>query len=274
MTAFDAFILGLVEGLTEFLPVSSTGHLLITQRVLGLPDDEASRAFAICIQAGAIVAVAWVYAARLRGVFAGLAGRDPAGLSLLRNLVVAFLPAAVVGLLFDERIERVLFGPWPIVVSWTVGAIVILRWASHPRLQGGPGGQPIDSLHWRGALIVGLFQCIALWPGTSRSLVTILGGAVAGLSFAATIEFSFLLGLLTLGAATAWKLLDDGAVLFDTYGAAPLAVGFVSAAVSAFAAIRWMLGWLNRRGLALFAWWRLAAAAGVAAMLLSGRWTA
>lgn len=266
MELWQALILGLVEGLTEYLPVSSTGHLLIAQRALGIPASEAANAYAIVIQAGAIVAVLGLYRRRVGELLLGLAGKHAAGRQLLIALAVAFVPAAVIGFLFDDAIERVLFGPWPIVVAWALGGVLLLGVGS--RLRERPG-IALEQLTARAALWIGLAQCAALWPGVSRSMATILGGVALGLSLGAAVEFSFLLGLLTLGAATAYKLLSSGDVLLASYGPLALLAGFASAWLSAVLAVRWMVGWLNRRGLGIFGWWRLLAAAVVAAWLLS-----
>jgi undecaprenyl-diphosphatase len=267
MTIWQALILGIVEGITEYLPVSSTGHLLVAQRLLGIEATAAANAYAIAIQAGAIVAVIGLYWSRCLQMLQGVLGRDRDGLALLGRLIVAFLPAAVLGLLFDDAIEARLFGPWPIVAAWAVGGLLIL---SLPRrfMTGGSG----DMIHmtWVAALVVGVAQCAALWPGTSRSLATILGGLFVGLSLASAVEFSFLLGLLTLGAATSYKALDEGAAMLTEFGVASIAVGFAAAWVSAVLAVRWMIGWLQQRGLRIFGWWRLAAAVGVSVLVWRG----
>ena len=208
MDLLQALILGLVEGVTEYLPVSSTGHLLITQRLLGIEANETANGYAIAIQAGAILAVLALYRQRVGRMLAGVVGRDTAGFNLALCVVVAFLPAAVIGVIFDKRIEAVLFGVKPIIIAWVAGALVILalsRWIKQHR-----DGRALEQLQWQHAVIIGLLQCIAMWPGTSRSLVTILGGLAVGLSMSAAVEFSFLLGLLTLTAATAYKSLKMG----------------------------------------------------------------
>ena len=268
MSWWQAMILGLVEGLTEYLPVSSTGHLLVTQRLLGIGAGEAANAYAIVIQAGAIAAVFGLYRERIAQIARGVGGGDPAGRRIGLGLIVAFLPAAVFGLLADEAIERHLFGAWPVVAAWAAGGILILAVA--PRIRPGRGND-LEALALRAALIIGVAQCAALWPGVSRSLATILGGVAAGLSLIAAVEFSFLLGLVTLGAATVYKALDSGAAMLEAYGGVELAVGFFAAWISAVLAVKWMVAWLSRRGLAVFGWWRLAAAAIVAGLLLTGR---
>ena len=266
MDLLQALVLGLVEGITEYLPVSSTGHLLIAQRLLGIAPSEAANAFAIAIQAGAILAVLGIYRLRAGQMLQGLVGRNPEGLRMVGCLLVAFLPAAVLGGLFDDAIERVLFGVWPIVIAWVVGGVVILtlsRWVEARRT-----GRSLQELAYGQAFVIGLIQCLAMWPGTSRSLVTILGGLWIGLSLPAAVEFAFLLGLVTLSAATGYTALKHGGVMLESFGPAVLVVGFVTAWVSAAVAVKWMVAWLNRRGLTVFAWWRFAAAAIAAALLL------
>jgi len=265
MDLLQALVLGLVEGFTEYLPVSSTGHLLIAQRLLGITEDKAANSYAIAIQAGAIIAVLGAYRQRVVGMTQGLLGRNPEGLRLVLCLLMAFLPAAVFGLLFDARIEQYLFGIKPVIGAWIVGGVVVLatgKWVERRR-----DAAPLETLALRAAVVIGLVQCLAMWPGTSRSLVTILGGLAVGLSLAAAVEFSFLLGLVTLGAATAYTLLKHGDGMVAAYGWPALLTGFIAAWASAAVAVRWMVAWLNRHGLALFAWWRFAAA-GLAALLL------
>jgi undecaprenyl-diphosphatase len=264
----EAILLGLVEGLTEFLPVSSTGHLLLAQRALGLERTPALDAFVVVVQVGAILAVLGLYRARTAQLFRGLLGRDTVGSSLLVRLAVAFLPAAVLGLIAERAIERHLFGLWPITVAWAVGGVLLLLLARRPARA---DARPLEALTLQGALLVGLFQCAALLPGTSRSLVTLVGGLVAGLSLAAAVEFSFLLGVVTLAAAAAWKLLTKSGPLLDDVGPQALALGTIAAAVSAAAAVTFLVAWVRRHGLAPFGWYRLALAAVVAALLLAGR---
>ena len=268
MQTWQALLLGIVEGLTEYLPVSSTGHLLVAQRLLGIADNEASRAYAIAIQAGAILAVLGLYRTRVTRMARGVLGRDPEGARLLAALTLAFLPVAVLGLLAGDAIEAHLFGAWPVVAAWAAGGVLIL--AAGPWLKG-RSGLPLDAMGPRIALVIGFAQCAALWPGVSRSLATILGGLAAGLSMAAAVEFSFLLGLVSLGAATAYKALDSGGAMLEAYGPLPLAMGFVAAWISATLAVRWMVAYLGRHGLSAFGWWRLAAAGGTGWLLVSGR---
>lgn len=267
MNFWQALVLGIIEGVTEFLPVSSTGHLLVAQRILGIAKSEAANAFAVVIQAGAIVAVLGLYRSRVAQMSQGILGRDRAGARLALALIVAFIPAAVFGLAFNDAIEDYLFGPWPIVAAWFVGGLFILMAGKRLERRQGLG---LDELSLKAALGIGLAQCLALWPGVSRSLATIAGGLEVGLSLAAAVEFSFLLGLITLAAATGYKAVTSGSVMISLFGPLPLVLGFLAAFVSAVVAVRAMVSWLRARGLGIFAWWRIAIAAAVAAMLTFG----
>lgn len=273
MSLLQAAVLGVVEGVTEYLPVSSTGHLILAQKAMGLGDGDgaakqAADAYAICIQAGAIVAVLGLYARRVKQMTLGLAGRDVAGRRIFINIVAAFLPAAVIGLLFDDMIEQHLFGLTPVVIAWFVGGVAILLVAWHRRGTPPREGHNLAGLTTRAAIIIGFAQCIAMWPGTSRSLVTIVGGVLVGLSLPAAVEFSFLLGVVTLGAATCYKALQHGDVMLDLYGPASLVTGFIAATLSAVLAVKWMVAYLNTHGLAIFGYYRVAIALIVAALML------
>ncbi|MAF65784.1 MAG: UDP-diphosphatase [Planctomycetes bacterium] len=270
MEWWEALLLGAVEGLTEYLPVSSTGHLLLAQRALGLEAGGAANAYAICIQAGAILAVAGLYRRRVAQMARGLAGGDAEGARLLACIVTAFVPAAVVGLLFDDWIEARLFGLWPIVSSWFVGGVLILVVGRARRASTARSERSLASLAPSAALVIGLAQTLALWPGTSRSLVTIVGGLLVGLSLSAAVEFSFLLGLATLLAATAYKALGHGSEMLATFGPLNLVLGLFSAWLFAVLSVRWMIAWLERHGLALFGWYRVILAVGVGSILWSG----
>lgn len=265
MSWWEAVLLGLVEGLTEYLPVSSTGHLVLAQRALGIEEGSASNAYAICIQAGAILAVLGLYRGRVVQVLRGLAGRDPEGLRLATCMGIAFLPAAVVGLLFDDKIEELLFGLKPIVAAWLVGGVAILVVSRLRRGALGAGTASLTQLGLLGAFLIGSAQCLALWPGTSRSLVTIVGGLLVGLSMSAAVEFSFLLGVLTLLAATAYKAIGDGPLLVEHYGLWTMLLGTLSAWLFAVFSVKWMVRWLQSHGLELFGWYRvlLALAVGI-----------
>lgn len=264
MDNLQALILGLVEGITEYLPVSSTGHLLLAQRLLGIPSSTAADAFAISIQGGAILAVLGLYRARVASMIRGVFGRDESGRRLAFNLLAAFVPAAVLGLILEKVIKKYLFGGnewglWPVVAAWFVGGVAILAVSWHRKKKGEtPGtGLSLDQLTLRMAVIVGIAQCLAMWPGVSRSLITIVGGVLVGLSLPAAVELSFLLGVITLSAATAKDALDNGAVMLAAYGPVPLLIGFVAAWASAVVAVRWMVGYLTRHGMEIFGWYRV-----------------
>ncbi|MHC5011043.1 MAG: undecaprenyl-diphosphate phosphatase [Planctomycetota bacterium] len=265
----DAIVLGVVEGITEYLPISSTGHLILTERILGIPGSHAAHAFVIFIQAGAIVAVLLLYRARVAVMVRGLLGRDPAGRRLVLAVAAASLPAAVVGLLLDDWIEENLFGLRPVVAAWITGGLAILLFARSRRGRRGPRIE-LEALTWHLALLVGIAQCLALWPGTSRSLVTIVGGLLVGLNLAAAVEFSFLVGVVVLGGATAYKAVQSGADMVGAYGASTLVVGFLAAAVSAVLAVRWLVAWVSRHGLLIFGWYRVLLGLLVFGLVLAG----
>lgn len=267
MSWWEALVLGAVEGLTEYLPVSSTGHILLAQRALGLSKDAAADAYAICIQAGAIAAVLVLYRRRVADAALGVLGRSASGRRLALSLLLAFLPAAAVGLAGKDVIRERLFGLWPVVFAWALGGLVLL---ALPRGGRRPAGAPLERLGARGALLIGLFQCLALWPGTSRSLVTILGGLFVGLSLPAAVEFSFLLGLVTLGAATAYEALAHGEALLASYPAGSMLLGFLAAWAFAAVSVRWMVAHLEAFGLRPFGLYRLALSAGTALALALG----
>jgi undecaprenyl-diphosphatase len=274
LTAAKAALLGIVEGVTEFLPISSTGHLVVTEKLIDVGTHpgakDAADTYAITIQSGAILAVLVLYWRRLIGMARGVVGRDRDGRRIVTATFIAFIPAAIVGVALEKAIRDKLFGVWPIIVAWAVGGVVILLFARALHERGEQSGAPIESITVRAAVIIGAAQVIALWPGTSRSMVTILAALVVGYSVGAAVEFSFLLGLLTLGAATAFDLLRHGKELFDTYGYLNPLIGFVFAFVSAVIAIRWMVLYLRRHSLQIFGWYRLIIAAIALVLLITG----
>ncbi len=277
MEWWQAVVLGIVEGLTEYLPVSSTGHLILTQRALGITSDASADAFAICIQFGAILAVLGIYFGRVRQMAEGWLGRNPEGFRLGLNVLVAFLPAAVIGLLLEEKIKTYLFGGdawglWPTIAAWFVGGIVILivAWKRDRSSNTISARITLAELTWKCAVVIGLIQCLAMWPGVSRSLVTILGGLAVGLSLASAVEFSFLLGLLTLTAATAYDGLKHGSEMLEQFGPIPIILGLIAAWISAFIAVKWMVDYLNRHSLAVFGYYRIALSIVVTALILTG----
>ena len=270
MEWWQALILGVVEGATEYLPVSSTGHLILTQRAMGIANSEAANAYAICIQGGAILAVLTLYFKHVKQMGRGLLGQDEAGLRLVRNLCVSVLPLGAVVFL-EKLIKGYLFGLWPVTAAWFVGGVAILvvsRWRRHRDTT--VQGCEMVHMTWRMALVIGVVQCIAVWPGTSRSLVTIVGGLLVGLSLSAAIEFSFLLGVVTLGAATLKDTYEYSDVMLNEYGWGTMAIGAVFAFVSAVAAVKWMVSYLQKHSLKVFGYYRVALALVVTSLILSG----
>jgi undecaprenyl-diphosphatase len=263
LSAFDAIVLGVVEGVTEYLPVSSTGHLLITARILDLPSagkaGDAVKSYEIAIQFGAILAVLVLYWGRVREMFDGLIGRDPEGRRLLSVVVLAFVPAALVGVIAEKVIKDVLFGSWPVITAWIVGGIAILL-LSRAGVLAPTGGRSIEGLTVRDGLLIGAAQVLALWPGTSRSLVTILAALLIGMSMAAAVEFSFLLGLVTLTAATGYELLSNGKLMLDTFGLGIPLLGLAVAFGAAIVSVRWMVTYLSRHDFSIFGWYRIGVA--------------
>jgi undecaprenyl-diphosphatase len=246
-----ALVLGVVEGLTEFLPVSSTGHLILAGDLLGF-NDEKGKIFHVAIQTGAMLAVVWEYRARFAHVLARVL-TEPAAQRFVANVAVAFVPAAILGLAFAKHIKALLFKPVPVAIAFIVGAFVIL-WAE--RRDHRVRVESVDDMTWLDALKVGCAQCFALIPGTSRSGATIIGGMLFGLSRRAATEFSFFLAVPTLIAAGAydfWKSRE----LFSVGDLEVLGVGLVTAFVSAFLCIRWLLRYIASHDFTIFAWYRI-----------------
>ncbi len=282
MTLLEAIILGLVEGITEYLPVSSTGHLILTSALLGLDTPEQKGAvdtFNIAIQGGAILAVVGLYFPRILQMLRGLIGKDAAGRKLLINLFIAFLPAAILGVALNDLIEANLFHPVPVLIALFVGGVWMI-WLGKGRASK-DAEEPaltIESMSWKQALGIGCFQVVAMWPGTSRSMMTIAGGTVLGLHPKQAAEFSFLLGLPTLGGACVYSLLKDwkeaqdtgGEMMIEQLGWAPVLVGLAVATVSAAIAIKFLVGFLNKHGLGAFGWYRIALAIVMGAAIYTG----
>lgn len=268
MSPLDAVLFGIVEGLTEFLPVSSTGHLILTSAWLGFgPSNEGVEAFLVVIQAGALLAVVGRYREAVGSMLRGLAGRDPHGLKLVGLLLLGFLPVIPVALLAADAIKARLFAPLPVALALALGGAVMVAMdrrgkaavADTPEtsapLEG--GAAPFADLPWRAALLIGLAQCLALWPGTSRAMVTILAGLAVGLRPRAAAEFSFLLALPTLGAATAYDFVKSGPEILEAAGWPGLALGFGVSCLVAALAMKYFLQFLARWGLAPFGWYRI-----------------
>ena len=249
---WKALILGIVEGLTEFLPISSTGHLIMAGDLLNF-NDERGKVFEIVIQFAAILAVCWEYRARLGAVVSGLVQKQEAAQRFVTNLFVAFLPAAILGLMFATRIKDYLFAPIPVALAFIIGGLVIL-WAE--KRQHIVRIESVDDMRWHDALKIGLAQSLALIPGTSRSGATIIGGLLFGLSRKAATEFSFFLAIPTLTAATFYEVVKYRS-LFHAHDWWLFAVGSAASFVSAFLCVRWLLRYISRHDFSAFAWYRI-----------------
>ena len=294
LSVTDAIVLGVVEGVTEFLPISSTGHLIIANQMLGLESEKqltdrsgrllwhkppsrefpagvpltlklAADTYTVIIQVGAIAAVMFLYWRQVLAMFIGLLGRSSAGFRLLRNVLLAFLPVAIGGLLLHDLIDRYLFSNWAVIAALIAGALLML-WAERwRRMNSGIGfskGEPSD-LTPRKALGIGIAQCLALWPGTSRSMVTIVAGYLAGLNPAKAAEFSFLVGLPTLAGAAVYKAAKTGPAMIEVFGWTDVLLGAGVAAISALIAVKFLVHFIARHGLAVFAYYRLLLAFGL-----------
>jgi undecaprenyl-diphosphatase len=273
---FKALVMGVVEGLTEFLPISSTGHLILTGSLLNFTGEKV-KVFEIVIQAGAIFAVCWEYRRRIAAVIGGI-GSDRLSRKLVMNLFIAFLPAAFLGFLFNQRIKDVLFAPVPVALAFIIGGLVIL-WVERRHRAASRNGdvaadagariQHVDDMTPLDALKVGCAQAFALIPGTSRSGATIIGGMLFGMSRIAATEFSFFLAIPTLLAATVYSLYKARALL--SMADLPLfGVGTVAAFVSAFLCVRWLLRYIATHDFTAFAWYRIAFGLVVLASAYSG----
>ena len=291
LSASDAVVLGLVEGITEFLPISSTGHLIIATKVLGLESEKqltdslgqplwhkkpskenpagvpltlklASDTYTVIIQIGAIAAVVLLYWRQLLSMVLGVVGRSNSGVRLLRNVILATVPVAVIGLTLNNWISDHLFSIPAVIGAQVVGALLMLwaeRWRKANTGIGYSRNDPSD-LSPRKALGIGFAQCVALWPGTSRSMVTMVGGYLSGLTPVKAAEFSFLVGLPVLAGAALLKTLKSGSAMVEVFGWGNLLLGGLVAAISAAVAVKFLVTFLSRNGLALFAYYRLALA--------------
>ena len=274
----QAAILGVVEGLTEYLPISSTGHLIIAQyfmgmthfsdhigplgRVIDKDKMEAINSFDIVIQLGAILAVVGLYRKRVGQMFSGLIGRNPEGLRLFSLLLVAFLPAAVIGLVLHKKIEQELFGPTPVAYALAVGGVlmIVIEQLFRQKKQNRQFITSIDKIFFWQAAVIGFAQVLAMWPGTSRSMITILAGLVVGLDIITAAEFSFLLALPTLAGATLVSAYEDWGILTQAAGVDGILIGLIVSAVVAAIAIKGFVKWLTHHGLIPFGVYRIIAA--------------
>lgn len=254
--ALKVIVMGLVEGFTEFLPISSTGHLILAGSLLDFTGEKV-KVFEIVIQAGAMVAVCWEYRAKIASVLSGL-GSDARARRFAANLVIGFLPAAVLGLIFNKKIKAVLFAPVPVALAFIVGGVIILLVERRARLN--PVSvriHSIDDMTPLDALKVGCAQAFALIPGTSRSGASIIGGMMLGLSRKAATEFSFFLAIPTLMGATVYSLYKERALL--SLADVPLfGLGTLAAFGSAFLCVRWLLRYISSHDFTVFAWYRIA----------------
>ncbi len=249
-----ALLLGLVEGLTEFLPISSTGHLILAGALLGY-QNEKSKVFEIVIQTGAMFAIVWEYRARFLSVATGVF-KHRESQQFLINVIVAFMPAAVLGLLFGSVIKKYLFSALPVAFAFIIGGVVILWVERSAHVRERERVRTVEAMTWRDALNVGLAQALALIPGTSRSGATIIGGRLLGLSRQVATEFSFFLAVPTLMAAGAYTLYKNRALL-SASDMEFFSIGFIAAFISAFLCVRWLLHYITRHDFSVFAWYRI-----------------
>jgi undecaprenyl-diphosphatase len=280
LSATDAVILGVIEGVTEYLPISSTGHLVIANRLLSLdsekplvgrdgqplwykkPSPKHPQGVALTLK------LAILYWAQLLAMIRGLFGQDPAGFRLLVNVIVAFIPAAILGFLLHDWIDENLFSVGAVIVAQLAGALLMFyaeAWRRRRNATAPVGGHPPGELAPKSAFGIGAMQCLALWPGTSRSMTTIVGGYFAGLDPRRAAEFSFILGFVTLTAATLFKSYKSGAAMIQVFGWSHVLLGCLVATVTAAFCVRFLVRWLTRHGLGLFAWYRIAVAIVLAA---------
>jgi undecaprenyl-diphosphatase len=257
-------VIGLVEGFTEFLPVSSTGHIILAEEVLHF-EGPPGKVFDIVIQLGAILAVCLLYRVKIWSTVTGVLRREPTALHFALSVVVAFLPAAVVGVIAHNYIKSVLFNPFVVSVALIVGGFAILiieRLVQRPRIK------TVDDVDWKTALWVGIAQCLAMIPGVSRAGATIMGARVLRVDRATSAEFSFFLAIPTMLGATVYDLYKNRATL-DWHGSGIIALGFVVAFLAALVVIRPFVRFISRHGFGVFAWYRIAVGALALVLLLA-----
>lgn len=251
MDAWSSFLLGIIEGLTEFLPISSTAHLIVGEKILGIPDNKFLHFYTVFIQLGAIAAVPILYWRRLL-----------AGTKIYGFILASFIPAAVFGVLLDDYLEALFSGFWFIVASWFLGGLVLIKIDDWLKLKES-NASLLDELSIAKSLRIGLFQCLAMIPGVSRSGASIVGARILGLSHRSAVEYSFLLGIPTILGASAKKLWDyraDWGQLSDNQALTTLGIGFVVSFVIALISIRFLVAWVSKKGFRVFGYYRVAAA--------------
>jgi undecaprenyl-diphosphatase len=257
-------LLGIVEGLTEFIPVSSTGHLILAGELLGF-DNVAAGTFEIVIQLGAILAVLVAYRKRFTDVLIGLAGRDAGAIAFTRNIILGFLPAMVIGFFVYDFVKAMLESPTLVACALIVGGVAILvieRAVKTPRIA------TVEAMSWKTALGIGLIQCLSMIPGVSRSGATIMGALSLGVERKTAAEYSFFLAVPTMLAASGYDLLKNGAAL-DSGAWGAIALGFAVSFIVALVVIRWFVGIVSRYGFAPFAWYRIVIGSVALAWLLA-----
>lgn len=261
----QAVVLGIVEGITEYLPVSSTGHMILASAFMGISKSEGLDAFEIVIQLGAILAVLGLYRRRVGQMCRGLIGQAPPGRKLFLALILAFLPAGIVGLLVHRKIEEHLFGTSPVIAALIVGGLLMIL-VEHYFWRKDQARKRVTDvagvMYWQ-ALVIGMAQCLAMWPGTSRSMITMITGLVVGLDMITAAEFSFLLALPTLGAATVYSGYKHWDALKECAGPLGMAIGLVISAIVAAIAVKGFVKWLTRHGMVPFGIYRILLGAGL-----------
>lgn len=255
-----AFFLGIVEGITEFLPISSTGHLIIVGKWIEFTSTE-GKVFEVVIQLGSILAVMWIFRARLIKMITGTLQRDPVEVAFTRNLIIAFLPSAVIGFLFIKMIKALFFQPAAVVVTLILGGLIML-WVERVRQPGEANlrvvtATTLESISWKQALVVGFAQCLAMIPGTSRSGSTIIGGMLAGIERKTATEFSFFLAMPTMLAAASYDMYKNAGLISQADMLA-IVVGFVTAFLSALFVVRAILAFISKHTYRAFGWYRIA----------------
>ena len=254
-----AFFLGIVEGITEFLPISSTGHLILVGKWIDFASTD-SKVFEVVIQLGSILAVMWIFRERLIKLCVGTLQRDPVEMGFMRNLIIAFLPSAIIGFIFIKAIKALFFQPAVVAVTLILGGFIML-WVERTR----PGGQSagssvtattLESISWKQALVVGCAQCLAMIPGSSRSGATIIGGMLAGINRKTATEFSFFLAMPTMMAAAGYDMFKNASLISQADMLA-IAVGFASAFFSALVVVRAILAFISKHTYRAFGWYRI-----------------